>query len=119
MEDDLKKIIQPKTKIFLTMEDNFNFFLKKEDNLKKIMQPKTIKSKNNGCGTAPGNLVSPFYLISKPMKLVLFHTISYKGICAINEWFLNILVHGQFLHEMWTFGSKQLVNKIWTKNIHK
>ena len=21
------------------------------------MQPKTIKSKNNGCGTAPGNLV--------------------------------------------------------------
>jgi hypothetical protein len=25
---------------------------------KKIMQPKTIKSKNNGCGTAPGNLVS-------------------------------------------------------------
>ena len=25
------------------------------------MQPKTIKSKNNGCGTAPGNLV--VYLI--------------------------------------------------------
>ena len=25
--------------------------------LNKIMQPKTIKSKNNGCGTAPGNLV--------------------------------------------------------------
>ena len=28
-----------------------------EDDLKKIMQPKTIKSKTNGCGTAPGNLV--------------------------------------------------------------
>ena len=27
-----------------------------EDHL-KIMQPKTIKSQNNGCGTAPGNLV--------------------------------------------------------------
>ena len=24
------------------------------------MQPKTIKSKNNGCGTAPGNLVISF-----------------------------------------------------------
>jgi hypothetical protein len=24
------------------------------------MQPKTIKIKNNGCGTAPGNLVRPF-----------------------------------------------------------
>ena len=27
----------------------------------KKMQPKTIKSKDNGCGTAPGNLVS-YYL---------------------------------------------------------
>ena len=25
---------------------------------KKIMQPTTIKSKDNGCGTAPGNLVT-------------------------------------------------------------
>ena len=32
-------------------------FLKMEDNLKRIMQPKTIESKTNGCGTAPGNLV--------------------------------------------------------------
>ena len=32
-----------------------------EDELKKIMQPKTIKIKNNGCGTAPGNLVSINY----------------------------------------------------------
>ena len=38
------------------MEDDLNFFLM-DDNLKKIMQPKTIKSKNNDCGTAPGNLV--------------------------------------------------------------
>ena len=28
-----------------------------EDNLKEIMQPKLIKSQNNGCGTASGNLV--------------------------------------------------------------
>ena len=32
-------------------------FLKIETTSKKIMQPTTIKSKNNGCGTAPGNLV--------------------------------------------------------------
>ena len=31
-----------------------------EDDLKKTMQPKTIKSKNNSCGTAPGNLVVMF-----------------------------------------------------------
>ena len=48
------------------MEDDLNFFkwkttpiyLEMEDNLKKIIHPKTIKSKNNGCGTAPGNLVN-------------------------------------------------------------
>ena len=33
---------------------------KRKTTLKKIMQPKTIKSKNNGCGTALGNLV--YYL---------------------------------------------------------
>ena len=33
-------------------------FFEMEDNLKRIMQPKTIESKNNGCGTAPGNLVN-------------------------------------------------------------
>ena len=27
----------------------------------KIMQPNTLKSKNNGCGTAPGNLVLTNY----------------------------------------------------------
>ena len=32
-------------------------FLKMETTSKKIMQPTTIKSKDNGCGTAPGNLV--------------------------------------------------------------
>ena len=31
-------------------------FLKMETTSKKIMQPTTIKSKDNGCGTAPGNL---------------------------------------------------------------
>jgi hypothetical protein len=34
------------------------FFLKMENDLKEIIQPHTIKSKNNDCGTAPGNLVS-------------------------------------------------------------
>ena len=29
------------------------------------MQPKTIKSKNNGCGNAPGNLVNYNLLITK------------------------------------------------------
>ena len=48
MEDDLN--------IIFLKEDNINF-LKMKDNLNKIMQPKTIKSKNNDCGTAPGNLV--------------------------------------------------------------
>ena len=37
-----------------------------KDDLKKIMQPKTIKSKNNGYGTAPGNLV--FYIILQFMQ---------------------------------------------------
>ena len=49
MEDDLN--------YFLKKEDDLNF-LKMDDDLKKIMQPKTIKSKNNDCGTAPGNLDS-------------------------------------------------------------
>ena len=37
-----------------------NFFENRRGPQKKIMQPKTIKSKNNGCGTAPGNLVIYF-----------------------------------------------------------
>ena len=32
-------------------------FLKMETTSKKITQPTTIKIKDNGCGTAPGNLV--------------------------------------------------------------
>jgi hypothetical protein len=46
MEDDL---------IFLE-EDNLIYFLWKTTS-KKLMQPKASKSKNNGCGTALGNLV--------------------------------------------------------------
>ena len=52
-------------------------FFQKEDDLKKIMQPKTIKSKNNGCGTAPGNLVLTFSythsvrLLSNKMKQIV------------------------------------------------
>ena len=41
---------------FLKMEDYPNSF-------ENGMLPKTIKSKNNGCGTAPGNLV--FVSLSK------------------------------------------------------
>ena len=53
------KTIKVKIILFLKMEDNLHFFLIEGD-LNKIMQPKTIKCKNNGCGTAPGNLVIPF-----------------------------------------------------------
>ena len=61
MEDDLN--------YFLKKEDDLNF-LKMDDDLKKIMQPKTIKSKNNDCGTAPGNLVLSFF--AQFIKIVLF-----------------------------------------------
>ena len=37
-------------------EDDLIFFFKWKTTSKYIMQPKTIKSKNNDCGTAPGNL---------------------------------------------------------------
>ena len=43
------------------MEDDLNF-CKMDDNLKKIMQPKTMKSKNNDCGTALGNQVLDFII---------------------------------------------------------
>jgi hypothetical protein len=56
MGDDLKKIMQPKTIIFLKMEDDLIFFDKDRLSQKKIMQTKTIKSKNNGCGTTPNKL---------------------------------------------------------------
>ena len=60
--------------LILTQLENENengrrphFFLKKMTSIfgngrqpKNIMQPKTMKSKNNGCGTAPGNLVLIF-----------------------------------------------------------
>ena len=62
MEDDLNIFSKRKTTlIFLLKEDDINF-LKMVDNLKKIMQPKTIKSKNNDCGTAPGNLVYKLFV---------------------------------------------------------
>ena len=63
--------IGKKTSIFLKMEDNLNFFekgrrpqfLRKcKTTSKKIIQPKTIKSQNNGCGTAPSNLVNIYKL---------------------------------------------------------
>ena len=42
---------------FFKKEDDLNFFENGRRPQKKIMQAKTIKSKNNSCGTAPGNLV--------------------------------------------------------------
>ena len=33
------------------------FFLNGRGPQKQLMQPKTIENGNNGCGTAPGNLV--------------------------------------------------------------
>ena len=68
------------------MEDDLIFFLKMKDDLKKqIMQPKTNKSKNNVCGTAPGNLVVftyPVYLFTCLLQL--------RSICKKS----NILVKG-------------------------
>ena len=71
MENNLKKSISSKkqnkncvwkwktTSIFLKKEDELIFFIMEDDLKKHIMQPKPnkSKSKNNGCGTAPGNLV--------------------------------------------------------------
>jgi hypothetical protein len=50
------------TSILFLKEDDLNFF-ENGKRPKTIMQPKTIKSKNNGCGTALGNLV--IYIIGK------------------------------------------------------
>ena len=44
------------TSIYLK-EENDLMFLKMKTTKKKIMQPKTIQIEDNGCGTAPGNLV--------------------------------------------------------------
>jgi hypothetical protein len=41
----------------LKKEDELNFWENVRRPPKKIIQPKTIKSKKNGCGTAPSNLV--------------------------------------------------------------
>ena len=40
----------------MEMGDDLNF-LKMEDDLIKVMQLKTIISKNDDCGTAPGNIL--------------------------------------------------------------
>ena len=58
------------------MEDDLIFLLKKED-LKKKMEPKTITSKNNGCGTAPGNLVIQIIFQLKIRKR-LYVLVNYK-----------------------------------------
>ena len=47
-----------------------NFFENRRRPQQKKIQPKTIKSKNNGCGTAPGNLVCNFiFHFSHPKKV--------------------------------------------------
>jgi hypothetical protein len=63
MEDDVK---------FKKNNNNLQYFKNGEDNPKNVengkdlqtnkKQPQTIKSKNNGCGTAPGNMLLFFYL---------------------------------------------------------
>jgi hypothetical protein len=45
------------TSIFLKMEEASKTTSIFVEQPKKILQPKTIKNKNNGCGTTPGNLV--------------------------------------------------------------
>ena len=51
--------MKSKNKIFLKLEDDPNFFEKERrpQFFEKNNATKTIKSKNNGCGTALGNLV--------------------------------------------------------------
>ena len=57
------KTMKSKNKIFLKLEDDPNFFEKgrRPQFFEKNNSTKTIKSKNNGCGTAPGNLVIIIY----------------------------------------------------------
>jgi hypothetical protein len=57
------------------MEDDLNFFEKARP--QKKMQPKTITSKNNGCGTAPGNLVIQI-IIQLQIKKRLYVLVNYK-----------------------------------------
>ena len=47
MEDDLNIFENGRRPQFFGKRKTTSIFLKMEDNLKKIMQPKTIKSKNN------------------------------------------------------------------------
>jgi hypothetical protein len=58
-----KKKIEPKKekyKQFKKIKWKTTSFFKIKTTSTKIMQPKAIKSRNNGCGTAPGNLVLRF-----------------------------------------------------------
>ena len=65
-------------------------FLKIEDDLKKIMQPKTIKSKNNGCGTAPGNLV---------LFIILFNSSKERPVCKC-----HVLEEPKHVNESYMFS---------------
>jgi hypothetical protein len=55
------------------MEDNL-IFLKMEDDLKKNNASKTNKTKHNGCGTTPGNLV---FSIVNPNQNYMSRNLSY------------------------------------------
>ena len=48
------------------------------------MQPKTIRSKNNGCGTAPGNLVTQFISISIELNTMYYILMRNKMCLADN-----------------------------------
>jgi hypothetical protein len=68
------------------MEGDLNL-KKKEDDLKKNNATKTIKSKNNGCGTAPGNLVLVIFDVFKPCFIYCNH--SHKINFHISIYYLN------------------------------
>ena len=75
-----------------------NFFWKSKTTSKKIMQPQTIKTKNNGCGTAPGNLVLRYYLTQlgwkgREIRRGLFSTLLFKEeSLSINLILVNVRV---------------------------
>ena len=51
-------------------EKNIEDFLFEQKQPSNIMQPNTIKSKNNGCGTTPGNLVAVLLLNNSWMSVI-------------------------------------------------
>ena len=55
----------------------------KDDLIEKVLQPKTIKNKNNGCGTAPGNLV--FHFMAIMAHIVMAIHMVFMGVSSKNS----------------------------------